>query len=180
MKMRNIAWVVGTVILSGLFAGCMDIASQYTVKPTDLRTQIQPGNPYVNMIGMGEMTDKTGHSAFNDDYIGKGGMSLSMRESLKSVGYLASDGVVPLYVVDATVLESSHTGGLMTWSTRNIKVAVSITLKEASSNAEVYKKTLRGEREAKTQAVVPETKNHIVRLIVQEFFDDITSAVYGK
>ena len=180
MKMRNIAWVVGAVALTGLLTGCMDIASQYTVKPTDLRTQILPGNPYSNAIGMGEMSDKTGHSIFNDDAIGKGGVHLSMRESLKSVGYLAPDGAAPSYVVDAALLESSHTGGLMIWSTWHVKVAMSITLREASSNAEVYKKTLRSEYEAKSKASSPEAKNHAVRLIVQEFLDDITSAVYGK
>jgi len=184
MKLRNLAIITGALALATWLAGCATPV-ELVVKPTDLLMAPRPDNPYNHAIGLGEMGDTTSTSAFNDAFVGKGTVSLALTDSLKSVGYLAPDGRTPPYVVDAVITENVMDIPVLSTKATST-VTVRYTLKESSSGAEMYNKAVRKEYTAGWDDTWSgpnrpiKAKHNAVRLTVQQFLDDITSAIYGK
>ena len=185
MNMRNIAMITSAFALTIGLTGCVSIPS-WTVKPTDLKTQVQADSPFYNNIGIGKVTDETKISVWSKSH-SYGSVVVAIQKSLPSVGYLAPAGKTPSYMLDATLLESETTGTcsgifgpLVTmWFKPVTKIAVNYTLKDVSGETEVYNKTVRSEGMGKDN-MHSNAQINAARLNVQEFLDDITSAAQGK
>jgi len=164
---RHAALVLGAAAMTAvLFAGC-GVHPYFVVQPTDLRVQIQPGNPYENAIGLGEMTSKT--------VIHPGFVEGSLKESLKNVGFLAG-GSNPQYKVNADIVS------LTAPNNNTSRIAIHFSLVEVAINAEIYRNTLTGEYEyLEATAGGPEMRVHYsrwnaIRLAVEEFLNEIIEA----
>ena len=183
-RMKKMTMTLGAIALTGMLTGC--VSSQWTVKPTDLRTEVRSDNPYLNQIALGELKDGTSTSAFSKDHA-FGSVVLSLQASLKSVGYLAPKDAGSAYVVDATLLENKTSGTcpwiftslVSVWFKPTSVIAVNYTLKDTSSGAEVYNATLRGTGKGSMNNDATARAN-AARVTVQQFLDDITSAASGQ
>ncbi len=182
MKTCNRALFFAAIALTTLLTGC-GTPRELIVKPTDLRVHILPGSPFSGKIGVGTAHDETTESIFNDAKVGAGIVSLSLQDSLESVGYLAPKGENSCYTVHAVIRGNSMSKGFIDVTS---KVSIDYTLEESSSKAEVYHKTLNAEYTAgmKDTWSGPNrptmAKYNAVRLTVEQFLNDITSVAGGQ
>lgn len=185
MNMRNIAMITSAFVLTIGLTGCVSMPS-WAVKPTDLKTPVQADNPFCNNIGIGKITDETKISTWSKSN-SYGSVLVAIQKSLPSVGYLAPKDKTPAYMLDATLLESETTGTcsgffgplITMWFKPVTKIAVNYTLKDVAGETEVYNKTVRSEGMGKNNMYINAQIN-AARLNIQEFLDDITSAIHGK
>ena len=183
MNMRNIAMIISAFALTIGLTGCV---APWAVKSTDLKTPVQAESPFYNNIGIGKVTDETKISTWSKSY-SYGDVMLAIQKSLPSVGYLAPKEKTPAYMLDATLLESKTTGTcsgifgplITVWFKPSSKIAVNYTLKDIISETEVYNKTVRSEGRGGNNNDI-NARINAARLNVQEFLEDITSAVHGK